>query len=149
MKFNSSVLTLAFSLTILISITVGLIHLKGNSVYSFTNNLKLVPQKQNLTELYFNNHQSLPNKVNLGQSISFSFTIHNLENLEKDYPYKIHLNSEFNEQVIEQGVVRVHNGAYKTLIQSIPVNYPIKTGQIIVELPGQNQRIHFLISTTI
>jgi len=42
-----------------------------------------------LTEVYFENHTSLPNVVFLNQTYNFTFTIHNLEYREMNYTYNI------------------------------------------------------------
>lgn len=39
------------------------------------------------TEIYYENPDSLPNKVRLNQNYSYSFTVHSLENSTKDYVY--------------------------------------------------------------
>jgi hypothetical protein len=134
---------LAFLLT---TIIFALVLLKSNLVYSFANNLKLIPQTQNLTELYFDDYQKLPRSVSLGQSITFSFTIHNLENQDKDYPYLVYLNLDSNSRVIHRGVVHLKNGETRSLTQSVAFNSPLQFSKVIVELPDQNQNIHFLIS---
>lgn len=47
------------------------------------------PAPENFTELYFNNHQTLPKYVNLEEKYNYEFTIHNLENRNYQYDYTV------------------------------------------------------------
>ena len=47
------------------------------------------PAPESFTELYFNNHTSLPEYVNQADKYNYSFTIHNLENTLTTYNYSI------------------------------------------------------------
>lgn len=47
------------------------------------------PAPESFTELYFNNHQTLPKNVNLNEKYNYEFTIHNLEHQEKEYALTI------------------------------------------------------------
>jgi hypothetical protein len=47
------------------------------------------PAPESFTELYFLNHQSLPNYINSGERYNYTFVIHNLENQDKTYNYTI------------------------------------------------------------
>jgi hypothetical protein len=47
------------------------------------------PYSENLTELYFNNHASLPEYSMVNSTERFSFTINNLENKDMTYTYSI------------------------------------------------------------
>jgi len=47
------------------------------------------PAPENFTELYFNNHQTLPKYVNLEEKYNYEFTIHNLENRQYQYDYTL------------------------------------------------------------
>jgi hypothetical protein len=45
------------------------------------------PAKENFTELYFNDHASLPEYAQLNTSYDYSFSIHNVENKDMTYDY--------------------------------------------------------------
>lgn len=47
------------------------------------------PEPENFTELYFNNHTSLPEYINLEERYDYQFTIHNLENKKTQYNFTI------------------------------------------------------------
>jgi len=47
------------------------------------------PAPESFTELYFNNHTTLPEYITLNTSYSYSFTLHNLENKNTTYNYTI------------------------------------------------------------
>jgi hypothetical protein len=52
--------------------------------------LQFIPiGKEPLTELYFENHTSLPNVLFENKTYNFTFTAHNLEYQEMDYTYNV------------------------------------------------------------
>ena len=61
--------------------------------------------EEHFTEIYFENHENLPEKVKLNNEYAFSFTLHSLENSSKNYGYesKIEL---YNLYDITEGTYR-------------------------------------------
>lgn len=49
----------------------------------------LLPQPENLSELYFTDHNELPKSFNAGANQPVRFTVHNLENRTTTYHYKL------------------------------------------------------------
>ena len=118
-----------------------------SAVYAELNSLKLIPQPEQFTELYFENSSNLPRSTVAKQPITFSFGIHNVEYATTTYPYEVYFEYPDGSQVdITSGIVTLPNDASTT----IPVSYTFSasnlTGMIVVNLPSQdNQSIDFLL----
>jgi len=106
------------------------------------------PAPESFTELYFNNHTSLPEYTAINQTIPFSFTLHNLENANKTYNYTISTefyNIDYSCERPELWLEAVNTSDVPTRITetndpalllkeqnySISFNYEIKTGDKI------------------
>lgn len=97
---------------------------------------------EHFTELYFNNLLSLPPVIDKGKPENLSFTIANHEGSSTTYHYRVSI---------------VENGHLKSTVASVtlspeqtahlPVHFVAakagETIEIIVELPDQNQSVHF------
>lgn len=111
----------------------------------------LTPKPETFTELYFEDHLNLPKRVVVGQENSFSFTIHNLEGKNVNYPLEVTVINEASSSTmtIFKGAVVVGDQESKTL----PITYVIPEGlgekiKIEVFLKNLNQRIFFRFDTT-
>ncbi|MEK7573878.1 MAG: hypothetical protein AAB531_05665 [Patescibacteria group bacterium] len=100
---------------------------------------------ETFTELYFENHLSLPGKIILYQDYPFKFTIHNLENKDMSYPYEVYINLNGEKQIIDEASVFVKSGAYKTIDEGFTITYFTKRVEVIVNLKDKNQKIDFWI----
>jgi len=111
------------------------------------------PPEESFTELYFNNHQNLPEYVELGKQYNYSFTISNLENKDTQYNYTLTADlysldygcenpqlylEQYNASKYEQSketipTRRAYSKEPSLLITEpeygISVNYEIKSGQ--------------------
>ncbi|GAH55394.1 unnamed protein product [marine sediment metagenome] len=74
---------------------------------------------ETFTELYFEDHLSLPNKVTLFKENNFRFTIHNLENKDIVYIYEVYIDVNREKQMIDKNSVLIKNNEYKTLLNKI------------------------------
>jgi hypothetical protein len=99
------------------------------------------PEK--FTELYFENHLSLPNKVTLFKENNFKFTIHNLENKDMEYPYEVYIEVNGEKQMIYTSSVLIKNNEYKTITQTFIITTPTQRAKIVVNLIDKNQQIDF------
>jgi hypothetical protein len=109
--------------------------------------LKLTPQKETFTELYFDDSDKLPDQTIQGKEETFSFTIHNMEGVSVEYPYVVYFTGPANPRaVLAQGSVTLEDNEYR----SIPISHVFKatnqTGTIVVELLNLNQKITFLVT---
>ena len=70
---------------------------------------------ETFTELYFENHLSLPKEVTLFKEYNFKFTIHNLENKDMEYPYEVYINVNGEKQIIDKISVSIKKMNIKQL----------------------------------
>ncbi len=110
----------------------------------------LTPKPETFTELYFEDHLDLPKRVVEGQPYDFSFTIHNLEGKNVNYPIEVTAINEATPSSfsIFKGAVVVDDQQTKT----VPVSYAIPAGlgervKVQVLLKNLNQSIHFWVET--
>ena len=98
---------------------------------------------ETFTELYFEGHLSLPNKVTLFKENNFKFTIHNLENKDMEYPYEVYIDVNREKQMIDKSSVLIKNNEYKTISEAFTITVPIQRAKVVVNLISKNQQIHF------
>jgi len=108
--------------------------------------LKLIPEPERYTELYFNHTASLPTA---GTSVTFSFSIHNVTGQTKVYPYEIMLiGPTGNDEVLESGATSTTAGQIADIPVTVHVPLGTANSQIAVELPQQAQSIDFWLGKT-
>ena len=100
-------------------------------------------KSETFTELYFEEHLSLPNKVTLFKENNFKFTIHNLESKDMEYSYEVYIEVDREEQMIDKNSVLIKNNEYKTITEDFTIIVPKQRVKIVVNLIGKNQQIHF------
>lgn len=100
---------------------------------------------ETFTELYFDNHLSLPNKVTLFKENNFKFTIHNLENKDMEYPYEVYIDVNREKQMIDKSSVLIKNNEYKTIAVDFTITIPIQRFKVVVNLINKNKQIYFWI----
>jgi len=98
---------------------------------------------ETFTELYFEDHLSLPNKVVIFKENNFKFTIHNLENKDMAYIYEVYIDVNREKQMIDKNSVLVKNNEYKTITEDFTITAPMQRVKVVVNLIGKNQQIHF------
>jgi hypothetical protein len=114
-----------------------------NSLALATNNLP-----DSYTELYFPDHSALPSRVSPGQTISFKFTVHNLENERYNYPYEVYFADNGKNIEIDKGQFTLDQAGFKTVSEKYTTNKDFSKGQIVVNLLSKNQNILFWIIST-
>lgn len=99
---------------------------------------------ETFTELYFEDHLSLPVKIILFNENKFKFTIHNLENKDMAYGYEVYLDLNGEEkQIIDNNSVLIKSNEYKTITESFTIKVPIRRVRVVVSLVDKNQQIAF------
>ena len=98
---------------------------------------------ETFTELYFEDHLSLPNKVTLFKENNFKFTIHNLENKDMEYPYEVYIDAKRGKQMIDKSSVLIKNNEYKTISEDFTITIPTQRVKVVLNLINKNQQIHF------
>jgi len=146
-KKISSKLIIRIGLLLLVACFVLGIFLLVNYVPSVKEALILATtvKPETLTELYFENHLSLPNKVTLFKKNNFKFTIHNLENKDMEYPYEVYINVNGVKHIIDKSSVLIRNNEYKTITEDFALTISTQRAKVVVSLINKNQRIHFWI----
>jgi hypothetical protein len=100
---------------------------------------------ETFTELYFEDHLNLPNKITPNKVYSFKFDVHNLENKDMTYPYEIYLQAGNVKLPIKKAVITVKNNQYQTVKEDFLIDAPISRSEIVVNLINKNQQIDFWI----
>ena len=98
---------------------------------------------ETFTELYFEDHLSLPNMVTLFKENNFKFTIHNLENKDMVYIYEVYIDVNREKQMIDKNSVLIKKNEYKTITEDFTITVPTQRVKVVVNLIGKNQQIHF------
>jgi len=99
---------------------------------------------ETFTELYFEDHLSLPDKITLFKKNNFKFTIHNLENKDMEYKYEIYVDvTKEKKRMIDKGSVLIKNNEYKTISEEFTIRIPIRRVKVAVNLISKSQQIHF------
>jgi hypothetical protein len=92
------------------------------------------------TELYFENHTTLPK---YSSSSSFIFSIHNHENTQMQYDVLIKIEGQNVSDAIEDFSISIPDGARRTFRVNYTLPSAFGTGRVIVMLQGTSQSIHF------
>lgn len=111
------------------------------SIYSALHERKVIPADEPLTELYFNDIETLPRSAT--QALSFSFTIHNMEGKDMIYPYVVRAESPDGRiMVLDRNTIPIAHGDAARIPETLRL---VATGKarIIVELPDEH--ISFLL----
>ena len=93
---------------------------------------------ETFTELYFEDHLSLPNKVTLFKENNFKFTIHNLENKDMEYPYEFYIDVNREKQMIDKSSVLIKNNEYKIISEAFIITVPTQRVKAVINLIGKN-----------
>ena len=101
---------------------------------------------QLLTELYFENHLSLPDKIVLFKENKFQFTIHNLESREIEYHCEAYIDTDGKKNIISMDSILMKNDEYKTIYLNFTIIIPTQRSKVVVNLIDKNQQIFFWIT---
>ena len=102
----------------------------------------LKPAKENLTELYFEDHLKLPKYINQSSGEQFRYTIHNLENKGMNYTIRIYKTTETDKVLLREENAYLLNNQSKSFDEILPPIFNQRT-KISVELVNKNQDISF------
>jgi hypothetical protein len=138
--------SLFFSMAVFILVLAFISNAYRFQIYNELNYLKLTPQTEKFTELYFENSSNLPRVSKEGETMFFSFTIDNLEGKDKQYHYSVCLKNESGMTLIDDNTASIKSGESRTINETytFPVSYPKEI--LFVELPELNQEIHFFLA---
>lgn len=109
----------------------------------------LSPKTQKFTELYIEDHNSLPKKVFIGEDYTFKFSLHNLEQELYIYQYKVYFQHDpklSNTNVpLSEGTVVLNHEEKETIPVTFNFEEPFTRGKVIIELIDKENSIHFWI----
>jgi len=144
-NIKSKVIRVVLPLAVVCFIVVGIFLLvKYNSVKKVII-LATTREPQTITELYFENHLSLPGKVTLFEENNFKFTIHNLENKDMEYLYEVYIDTNGEKQIISMDSVLIEDNEYKTIAVDFTITIPIPRSRVVANLINKNEQIYFWI----
>ncbi|OGG59805.1 hypothetical protein A2765_04430 [Candidatus Kaiserbacteria bacterium RIFCSPHIGHO2_01_FULL_56_24] len=137
-----SLRTLFYTLLVFLASLAGVtMYSVWPSIYSALYERKVIPADEPLTELYFNDTETLPRSAT--RALSFSFTIHNMEGKDMIYPYVVR--AEFPDDrvmVLDRNTIPIAHGDAVRIPETLHLGVTGKV-RIIVELP--DERISFLL----
>lgn len=87
----------------------------GNDIMSLIGRLNLLPAHEPLTELYFEDPNSLPTDAAAGETVRFRFTVHNLEYKALQYRYTVSAVTASDSSRIDYGTFILPHDGYKTV----------------------------------
>ena len=136
-----------FVLVITLILFTGGYFLSRNKSFMNTVALATTVRPETFTELYFQDHTALPSTVTPEKQYNFSFTIHNLENQDMDYPYEVYIvDDKGNKESIDKNSVTIQNNGYLTIQEGFILNHEITRSEVVVNLTKKNQQIDFWIT---
>ncbi|MEK7643586.1 MAG: DUF1616 domain-containing protein [Patescibacteria group bacterium] len=136
-------------LVILVVVAVVVLVANKPTVIAKLNDWKLLPQEESFTELFLNNHLDLPKQVEKGQTVQFSFTIHNLEGKTMTYPYVVYLKTDGGYRIpIARDSVTLSNKQVRTVGESYTFKNSNQKVTIFIEFLGRGQNLHFRLPST-
>ena len=104
---------------------------------------------ETFTELYFEDHIGLPNRIEIGKEQYFKFTIHNLEYKDMTYKYEVIAIDNTVNTTLSSGSVELLHDGYKTIAE----NYTLATAsgriKVQVTLVDKDQSIAFWLEENI
>jgi len=100
------------------------------------------------TELYFEDHQDLPDKIQLNKEYLTKFSIHNLENEDTVYNYKTSIEHYKSDKLIStitilEDSITLNHDQSATISFRFTIEESFDSAKIIVET--NNQDIHFWV----
>lgn len=145
-EVNYKLIVMIETTLLLLCLALGIFfYVKSNPAIINMITLATTVKPETFTELYFENHTSLPKDTNLYDEKKFKFTVHNLEYKTMTYPYEVYIDFEGNKQIIDEGSITLKQGEYKTIDENYMLTYPTARVKIVVNLINKNQQIDFWI----
>jgi hypothetical protein len=124
-------------------IAVFVLYGQRGAVYAALDSLMVIPRPERLSELYF--VTPLPKTATVaGNTVSFSFVIHNLEGEDLMYTYHVYASSDSSDIPIDSATVSITSGQFKTITESYTFNTSTDQVTFMVEMTSpRSEHIHF------
>src|SRR5258708_1228484 len=134
------------NVSVLVFICIFFFFTFTSTISSFFLEKHLIPEPERFTELYFENHQKLPMKIDSQKQYSFSFTIHNLEYKDMIYPYNVSIVTDDKKIVLQQNTLSLHKNQKQKISVIFATSSALPKSEIIVSLPSKGQYIDFWVN---
>jgi len=126
-----------------------ILYMNRSAIHGELSNLKLIPQPEHFTELYFDNHLSLPKNIVAKQPVSFSFVIHNLEGATTTYPFSVYFEYPGGTRItLTSSSVTLADNASTSIAVVHTFRTSNLTGMVVVNLMTLDQQIDFIVPNT-
>lgn len=102
-----------------------------------------------LTEVYFENHTSLPANIFLNRNYNFTFTVHNLEYKEMNYTYDMNIEYGNRSGTVNSDSFILENNKSISFTKSFSFTEPFARAKIQTVVKKDNNEtidIHFWVS---
>jgi hypothetical protein len=141
-RFNTSHIIIVFTLVLILFANTLI---RTSTVSSLLSRLDILPHKEIIKELYFENHNDLPKIIIPNKEQSFSFTVHNLEYNTMTYPYQVFLiDDAMNiKELVASGEMTLNQDQSKTIQQPFISSTLFDRVRLELLLVNKNQSIHF------
>lgn len=120
----------------------------GLGILALITALAIVVTRENtesVTEVSFENPTELPQKINLGETYSFTVGVYNKSPLIKDYPYTLSIVYDSkNKELLKRGKISILAGEKRSIEESFSVTEEFDTAKILVTV--EDQEIYFWVS---
>ena len=107
--------------------------------------LRLVPQNERFTEVYFSDAALLPKVVARRQPIAFSFVISNQEGTTTVYPFEIYVLKDGVKVSLQKSWLEVASGAASTTNIRFTPHGNFHEMTVYVNLPSVQEQLHFSV----
>lgn len=111
--------------------------------------LRLLPEHDRFTELYFEDYDRLEHTAAPGQPVSLSFTVRNLEGRSRNYRYDVRLLGARELTLLERNTLEVPADGERTLPKSYLLPAECPGCAVSVVLIDENQEIRFHLDNRI
>lgn len=133
---------------LIVIVAVIIIYLASPSIKSLLKDWKLLPEPEQLTELYFTHPNSLPATYSPGQVQAVAFTVHNLEYKTTSYHYFITEQSQTSGQpvTLSRGSFTLAQNGYKSPVVNISLPDAGARAKVTVNLVSENESINYWVN---
>jgi hypothetical protein len=137
--------TLVVTIAVIIALIATLIFFEKPLSTILANN-HLLPEPETFTEVYFENHENLPSRVEAGEKYTFTFSVHSEEQQNMTYPYSIYIQTNTKRIPIKNGNFSLTPNQKKTFKETFIAPSYKNVAKVIVNLNNINQNIDFWIN---
>ncbi len=137
-----------FAVAVLFLISLYRSYDRRGIVYAFFLQEQFIPRPETFTELYFTEASSLPATIAKGDTVSFSFTIHNLEGHSMSYPYEVFVvpSSTTTTVMLTQGTSTLAFGERTNITVQLSFAKSLNSSQVVIRLPESGKEIRFHVN---